>query len=168
MPAVPRSSMPRSKVISRFGWPATRPKPSTWFELECCNGCNAHLPGDFRNGKRVGFFNQQACVATARTCSAKAGKAPQKLRFRAARDTRSGNHEMRGSHRHPARVSAALLPKDISLYDAMRAIIGSELRSKLEVPKAMPSYLEDLLKELDDRLGSDQDGTTHSKRPANC
>ena len=30
--------------------------------------------GDFRNEKRVGFFNQQACVATARTRSAKAGK----------------------------------------------------------------------------------------------
>jgi len=76
---------------------------------------------------------------------------------------------MRASHRHPARVSATLLPKDSSLFDAMRAIIGSELKSKLEVPKAMPSYLEDLLKELDDRLGSDQpDGTTQSKRPANC
>ena len=20
-----------------------KPPPSTWFELECCNGCNAHL-----------------------------------------------------------------------------------------------------------------------------
>ena len=125
--------------------------------------------GDFRNEKRVGFFNQQACVATARTCSAKAGKAPQKLRFRAAQIRDRGISEMRASHRHPARVSATLLPKDSSLFDAMRAIIGSELRSKLEVPKAMPSYLDDLLKELDDRLGSDQpDGTTHSKRPANC
>jgi hypothetical protein len=76
---------------------------------------------------------------------------------------------MRASHRHPARVSATLLPKDSSLFDAMRAIIGSDLRLKLEVPKAMPSYLDDLLKELDDRLGSDQpDGTTQSKRPANC
>jgi hypothetical protein len=52
--------------------------------------------GDFRNEKRVGFFNQQACVATARTCSAKAGKAPQKLRFRAAQDTRSGNQRDAG------------------------------------------------------------------------
>ena len=76
---------------------------------------------------------------------------------------------MRASYRHPARVSATLLPKDSSLYDAMRAIFGSELRSKLDVPKAMPSYLDDLLKELDDRLGSDQvDGSTHSERPANC
>jgi hypothetical protein len=125
--------------------------------------------GDFRNEKRLGFFNQEACVATARTCSAKAGKAPQKLRVGAPRDTRLGIKEMRASYRHPARVSATLLPKDSSLYDAMRAIIGSELRSKLEVPKAMPSYLDDLLKELDDRLGSDQPGgSTHSKRPANC
>ena len=75
---------------------------------------------------------------------------------------------MRASHRHPARVSAALLPKDSSLYDAMRAIIGSELRSKLDVPKVMPSYLDDLLKELDDRLGSDQvEGSRNSERPVN-
>ena len=83
-------------------------------------------------------------------------------------DKASAEHMVR-RRRHPARVSATLLPKDSSLYDAMRAIIGSELRSKLEVPKAMPSYLDDLLKELDDRLGSDQPGgSTHSKRPANC
>jgi hypothetical protein len=75
---------------------------------------------------------------------------------------------MRVSHRHPARVSGTLLHKDSSLYDAMRAIIGGELRSKLDVPEAMPSYLDDLLKELDDRLGSDQvEGSTHSRRPAN-
>jgi hypothetical protein len=57
---------------------------------------------------------------------------------------------MRGSHRHPARVSAALLPNEIRR------------------PKVMPSYLDDLLKELDDRLGSDQvEGSRDSKRPAN-
>ena len=67
-----------------------------------------------------------------------------------------------------ARVSATLSRKDSSLYDAMRAIIGAELRSKLDVPKAMPSYLDDLLKELDDRLGSDQvDGSAHRQRPTN-
>ena len=60
--------------------------------------------GDFRNEKRLGFFNQEACVATARTCSAKAGKAPQKLRVCAPRDTRLGIKEMRASYRHPARV----------------------------------------------------------------
>jgi hypothetical protein len=75
---------------------------------------------------------------------------------------------MRVSHRHPARVSATLSRKDSSLYDAMRAIIGAELRSKLDVPKFMPSYLDDLLKELDDRLGSDQvDGSAHRQRPTN-
>ena len=37
--------------------------------------------GDFRNEKRVGFFNQQACVATARTCSAKAGRRPRNCVF---------------------------------------------------------------------------------------
>jgi hypothetical protein len=76
--------------------------------------------------------------------------------------------KMRVSHRHPARVSTTLLHKDSSLYDAMRAIIGAELRSKLDVPKVMPSYLDDLLQELDDRLGSDQaEGSTHSERPMN-
>ena len=125
--------------------------------------------GDFRNEKRVGFFNQQACVATARTCSAKAGKAPQKLRFSCGAGYEIGESKRCGHPIATRSLSATLLPKDSSLFDAMRAIIGSELRSKLEVPKAMPSYLDDLLKELDDRLGSDQpDGSTHSKRPANC
>ena len=87
--------------------------------------------GDFRNEKRVGFFNQQACVATARTYSAKAGKAPQKLRFRAAQIRNRGISEMRASHRHPARVSATLLPKDSSLFDAMRAI--NRLRTSVEI-----------------------------------
>jgi hypothetical protein len=47
--------------------------------------------------------------------------------------------------RHSARVSAALLPKQSSLYAAMTAIIGAELQLKIAVPKAMPSYLDDLL-----------------------
>jgi hypothetical protein len=72
------------------------------------------------------------------------------------------------SHRHPARVSATLLPKESSLYDAIRSIIGMELRSKLDAPKSLPSYMDDLLKELDDRLGSDQvDGSSQSRRPTN-
>ena len=58
---------------------------------------------------------------------------------------------MRVSHRYRARASATLLPKQSSLYDATRAIIGAELRSKLDAPKVIPSYLDDLLKELDDR-----------------
>ncbi len=62
---------------------------------------------------------------------------------------------MRMSHRHPARLSASLLPKESSLYDAITVIIGSELRAKMAAPKVLPSYLDDLVKELDDRLGSD-------------
>jgi hypothetical protein len=76
---------------------------------------------------------------------------------------------MRASHRHPARVSATLLPKDSSLFDAMRAI--NRLGTSVEIGGAQGNAFVsgDLLKELDDRLGSDQpDGTTHSKRPANC
>jgi hypothetical protein len=64
-------------------------------------------------------------------------------------------NDMRTSHRHPARLSARLLPKESSLYDAMTTIIGVELRAKLDAPKALPTHLDDLLKELDDRLRSD-------------
>jgi hypothetical protein len=121
---------------------------------EPCNRCNAHLPRfQEREVTRTALTHKLTYRGSAR--AQKLGKAPQKLRFRAAQDTRSGNQRDAGIHRHPARVSATLLPKDSSLFDAMRAIIGSELRSKLEVPKAMPSYLDALLKELDDRLGSD-------------
>jgi hypothetical protein len=37
----------------------------------------------------------------------------------------------------------------------MTAIIGAELRAKLDVPKVLPKHFDDLVKELDDRLGSD-------------
>ena len=119
--------------------------------------------GEFRNGKRV---------ASSTTCDApaaqKLGRRSRKHRFRAARLRDRGIKEMRASHRHPARASATLLPKESSLYDAIRSIIGVELRSNLDAPKSLPSYLDDLLKELDDRLGSDQvQGSTHSERPTN-
>ena len=114
--------------------------------------------GEFRNEKRVASLTN-----TLRSRE----NAPRLRSRRGIRDR--GIKEMRESHRHPARVSATFLPKDSSLYDAIRAIIGSELRSKLEVPKATPSYLDDLLKELDDRLHSDQlQRSTHSERPGNC
>jgi hypothetical protein len=72
----------------------------------------------------------------------------------------TGSKRMRASHRRPARVLAWLLP---SLYDAMGAIIGAELRSKFDAPSVLPSYLDDLLKELDERL----EESTHSERPTN-
>jgi hypothetical protein len=59
------------------------------------------------------------------------------------------------SHRHRARLAARLLPEKSSLYDAMTAIIGAELRAKLDVPKVLPKHFDDLVKELDDRLRSD-------------
>jgi hypothetical protein len=92
---------------------------------------------------------------------------PQKTPFSCGAGYEIGESKRCG---HPIAIRLAYpLRSDSSLYDAMRAIIGSELRSKLDVPKAMPSYLDDLLKELDDRLGSDQlEGSTHSERPANC
>ena len=121
--------------------------------------------GDYRNEKRVGFFNPIAWLRDA--AAQRLGRRSTTLRF-VGRGLRDPESKMRVSHRHPARVSATLLHKDSSLYDAMRAIIGAELRSKLDIPKVMPSYLDDLLKELDDRLGSDQvDGSAHRQRPTN-
>ena len=41
---LPGSSKHRSLVRVQF--PSShllKPPPSPWFELECCNGCNAHL-----------------------------------------------------------------------------------------------------------------------------
>jgi hypothetical protein len=46
----------------------------------------------------------------------------------------------------------------------MTTIIGSELRTKLDPPRDLPSYLDDLLKELDDRLGSDRNSEQPTKR----
>jgi hypothetical protein len=37
----------------------------------------------------------------------------------------------------------------------MTAIIGAELRTKLDAPKGLPTRLDELVKELDDRLRSD-------------
>ena len=126
--------------------------------------------GEFRDEKRVASLSNMLALPRGRTCSAKAGKAlGESTFFRAARLRDRGIKEMRASHRHPARISATLLPKESSLYDAIRSIIGVELQSKLDAPKSLPSYLDDLLKELDDRLGSDQvEGSTHSERPTNC
>jgi len=42
----PQTSISRASAGSRL--PINnllKPPPSTWFELECCNGCNAHLRG---------------------------------------------------------------------------------------------------------------------------
>ena len=120
--------------------------------------------GDFRNEKRAGCFKPIACCET-RPQRKSWEVAPRHSACARGLDPES---KMRVSHRHPARVSGTLLHKDSSLYDAMRTIIGAELRSKLDVPKTMPSYLDDLLKQLDDRLGPDQvDRSAHKRRPTN-
>ena len=119
--------------------------------------------GEFRNGKRVASLTK-ACGTHLQRKSWE-GARENTVFVRRVRDR--GIKEMRAFHRHPART-ATLLPKESSLYDAIRSIIGVELRSKSDAPKSLPSYLDDLLKELDDRLGSDQvQGSTHSERPTN-
>ena len=108
-----------------------------------------------------GTRNEWASLTQLRSC----GTRPQRKSWEGAPQQSAlwgAVYEIRSQIWYPARVSATLLHKDSSLYDAMRAIIGAELRSKLDVPQVMPSYLDDLLKELDDRLGSDQvDGSAH-------
>jgi hypothetical protein len=62
--------------------------------------------GDFRNEKRVGFFNQQACVATGRTCSATTGKALEKTPFSCGAVTRSRDQRNAGV---PCRIAIRLV-----------------------------------------------------------
>ena len=40
--------------------------------------------------------------------------------------------------RHLSRASSTLLPSDTSLYNAMQAIIGQELRARYETPQEVP------------------------------
>jgi hypothetical protein len=51
-----------------------------------------------------------------------------------------------------ARPSAprTLIPPQSSLYNAMQAIIGAELRERYDISEQLPSDLERLLKELKD------------------
>lgn len=52
--------------------------------------------------------------------------------------------------RHHGRLSSKFLPPQTSLYNAMQAIIGAELRERYDISEQLPSDLERLLKELKD------------------
>jgi hypothetical protein len=55
-----------------------------------------------------------------------------------------------GDRRHRGRLSARVLPPQASLYNAMLAIIGAELRERYDISEQLPSDLERLFKELKD------------------
>jgi len=53
-----------------------------------------------------------------------------------------------GDRRHRGRLSARFLPPQTSLYNAMQAIIGAELRERYDISEQLTSALERLFKEL--------------------
>ena len=57
--------------------------------------------------------------------------------------------------RHLSRASSKLLPSDTSLYNAMQAIIGQELRARYETPQEVPSEMLGLLTHLDEQAGKE-------------
>ena len=57
--------------------------------------------------------------------------------------------------RHLSRASSKLLPSDTSLYNAMQAIIGQELRAHCETPQEVPPEMLRLLAHLDEQAGTE-------------
>ena len=57
--------------------------------------------------------------------------------------------------RHLSRASSKLLPPDTSLYNAMQAIIGQELRARYETPQEVPPEMLQLLAHLDEQAGKE-------------
>ena len=58
--------------------------------------------------------------------------------------------------RHLSRASSKLLPSDSSLYNAMQAIIGQELRARYEMPQEVPPEMLKLLAHLDEQAGKNR------------
>jgi hypothetical protein len=56
--------------------------------------------------------------------------------------------------RHHGRLSSKFLPPQTSLYNAMQAIIGAELRERYDMTEQLPSDLERLLGALKDAHSS--------------
>ena len=52
--------------------------------------------------------------------------------------------------RHLSRASSKLLPSDTSLYNAMQAIIGQELRARYETPQEVPPEMLPLREVISD------------------
>ena len=67
------------------------------------------------------------------------------------------------NRRHWGRVSSKLLPPEASLYKAMQAIIGAELRARYQLPTTIPSDLDKLLEKLDEATQKDLSGCAGAK-----
>jgi hypothetical protein len=52
------------------------------------------------------------------------------------------------ARRHLGRVSSGVLPSDASPYQAMSLIIGESLKERYGLPDAVPTSMEDLLRQL--------------------
>jgi hypothetical protein len=67
--------------------------------------------------------------------------------------------------RHLSRASSKLLPSDTSLYNAMRAIIGQELRARYETPREVPPEMLRLLAHLDEQAGKESQALNEKQEP---
>jgi hypothetical protein len=67
--------------------------------------------------------------------------------------------------RHLSRASSKLLPSDTSLYNAMQAIIGQELRARCETPQEVPPEMLRLLARLDERAGTESQALNQKQEP---
>jgi hypothetical protein len=54
------------------------------------------------------------------------------------------------TRRHSARVSSNVLPSEASLYRAICLIIAGSLKEQYELPDGTPTYMQNLLEELDE------------------
>ena len=67
--------------------------------------------------------------------------------------------------RHLSRASSKLLPSDTSLYNAMQAIIGQELRARYETPQEVPREMRQLLAHLDEQAGKESQALNEKQEP---
>lgn len=67
--------------------------------------------------------------------------------------------------RHLSRASSKLLPSDTSLYNAMQAIIGQELRARYETPQEVPPEMLRLLAHLDEQAGKESQALNEKQEP---
>jgi hypothetical protein len=67
--------------------------------------------------------------------------------------------------RHLSRASSKLLPSDTSLYNAMQAIIGQELRARYETPQEVPPEMLRHLAHLDEQAGKESQPLNEKQEP---
>jgi uncharacterized membrane-anchored protein YhcB (DUF1043 family) len=77
----------------------------------------------------------------------------------------SNVRHMKMLQRHLSRASSKLLPSDTSLYNAMQAIIGQELRARYETPQEVPPEMLQLLAHLDEQAGKESQDLNKKQEP---